>query len=125
MVDSVWKRQAAINPLSNWADGVWDGDTIDLLIDCGFNQFARQRIRVLGVNTPEMRGHEKSLGILSRQKTLEWLSKAKTGQGRWPLIIETKKVDNFGRWLATVQRKSDGQFLTDYLLDLGYPEYSG
>ena len=32
-----------------------DGDTIDLLIDLGFNAWKKERIRLSGINTPETR----------------------------------------------------------------------
>ena len=38
---------------------VVDGDTVDALIDCGFSLFTRQRIRLLGINTPECRTRDK------------------------------------------------------------------
>ena len=38
-------------------DRVIDGDTIDFMVDLGFNVHIKIRTRLLGVNTPE-RGHE-------------------------------------------------------------------
>lgn len=35
--------------------GVVDGDTIDLMIDLGFNIHHKIRVRLFGVNTPESR----------------------------------------------------------------------
>ena len=32
-----------------------DGDTIDALIDLGFDVMSRQRVRLLGIDTPESR----------------------------------------------------------------------
>lgn len=37
---------------------VVDGDTIDILIDYGFDTYAKRRVRLLGVDTPE-RGQDK------------------------------------------------------------------
>jgi len=34
---------------------VIDGDTIDALIDLGFNVWVKKRIRLYGINTPESR----------------------------------------------------------------------
>jgi endonuclease YncB( thermonuclease family) len=34
---------------------VVDGDTFDLMIDLGFNNFTKQRMRLYGIDAPEMR----------------------------------------------------------------------
>jgi endonuclease YncB( thermonuclease family) len=34
---------------------VIDGDTFDLMIDLGFNNFTKQRMRLYGIDAPEMR----------------------------------------------------------------------
>ena len=44
---------------------VYDGDTITVDIDLGFGiVLKKQKLRLLGINTPEVRGAEKILGIL-------------------------------------------------------------
>ena len=45
---------------------VVDGDTVDGLIDLGFNTFVKKRIRLYGINAPETRtrdAEEKKKGI--------------------------------------------------------------
>ena len=45
---------------------VLDGDTIDVLIDLGFDLYKKERVRIAGVDTPEKRTRdleEKALGI--------------------------------------------------------------
>ena len=45
---------------------VVDGDTIDVIIDLGFDLYKKERVRVAGVDTPEKRTRdleEKELGI--------------------------------------------------------------
>jgi len=45
---------------------VLDGDTIDVLIDLGFDLYKKDRVRIAGVDTPEKRTRdleEKALGI--------------------------------------------------------------
>ena len=45
---------------------VLDGDTIDDLIDLGFDLYKKERVRIAGVDTPEKRTRdleEKALGI--------------------------------------------------------------
>ena len=45
---------------------VVDGDTIDVMIDLGFDLYKKERVRIAGVDTPEKRTRdleEKELGI--------------------------------------------------------------
>ena len=55
---------------------VYDGDTITVDIDLGFGiVLKKQKLRLLGINTPEVRGEEKILGKkvrdLVREKILD------------------------------------------------------
>ena len=50
---------------------VVDGDTIDVSIDLGFDVCTKQRVRLLGIDTPESRTRdltEKKFGLLSKKK---------------------------------------------------------
>ena len=58
---------------------VVDGDTIDVNIDLGFDVCTKQRVRLLGIDTPESRTRdleEKKFGLLSKKKLKEWCLKA-------------------------------------------------
>jgi micrococcal nuclease len=83
---------------------VVDGDTADLDIDLGFYLTARHRIRVLGIDTPEL--HDKDLNVRARavlaRGALEGLLTT-PGEIGFPLTIKTEKSDSFGRWLASIQ----------------------
>ena len=80
---------------------VVDGDTVDVIIDLGFDVFLEKRVRMAGVNAPESRTRnleEKAKGL----KTKAWLiEKFNTDK---QIIIETS-LDNqygkFGRVLGT------------------------
>jgi micrococcal nuclease len=55
---------------------VVDGDTIDAVFDLGFDTMTKQRIRLLGIDTPESRTSdavEKKYGLLSKKKLSEWI----------------------------------------------------
>ena len=46
---------------------VYDGDTVTLMIDQGMKHFARVKVRMVGINTPEIRTRdleEKEKGII-------------------------------------------------------------
>ena len=114
----------ATDPQSRYRHGVYDGDTIDMVIDVGFRMSSRQRIRVLGVNTPELRGDQKEEGKRFKLITAGWMVQATNKHdGPFPFIVRTEKADSFGRYLADITRKFDGQSLTQFLLEQGSPEY--
>jgi len=52
---------------------VYDGDTITVVIDLGFDVSIKQSIRLLGIDTPEMRGESKQAAIKSRDRLAELL----------------------------------------------------
>ncbi len=77
---------------------VYDGDTITVDIDLGFDMILRnQKIRLLGINTPEVRGKEREQGLISRDAL-----RKKIGS-KW-IIIKTQldKKGKYGRWLGTI-----------------------
>ena len=45
---------------------VYDGDTVTAEIDLGFNVKVTEKIRLFGINAPEVRGPEREKGIKSR-----------------------------------------------------------
>ncbi|MGB1431089.1 MAG: thermonuclease family protein [Flavobacteriaceae bacterium] len=110
---------------STYPQGAYDGDTIDLIIDVGFKMTTRQRIRLLGVNTPELRGASKEEGLYFRDMTRLWLKDAKNNSDdEWYLKISTFKSDAFGRYLADVYRESvTNRSLGQYLIRIGCPRY--
>lgn len=96
---------------------VVDGDTLDLKIDAGFHATYAQRVRLLGVNAPEMHGASKDAGEASKAWVQDWIVRANDGE--WPLTIQTQKTDHFSRWLATVWRTSTGDELNGGLIAAG------
>jgi micrococcal nuclease len=58
---------------------VVDGDTVDVLIDLGFDVLIRQRVRLLGIDTEESRTRdltEKVYGKHAKKKLAGWVTKA-------------------------------------------------
>jgi len=105
---------------------VVDGDTIDVDIDLGFNIKYSERVRFLGVNTPESRTRdleEKKRGLAAKAFVETWLEEK---AGNAP-IIETKvdKKGKFGRILGRILN-DEGECLNDTLLAEGHAvEYFG
>ena len=107
---------------------VVDGDTIDVCIDLGFDVLTRQRVRLLGIDTPESRtsdAEEKKFGLLSKKKLKEWCMKAVASE-KDDIEIELRcpEADSrgkFGRILAEVW-VYDGEWVNvnKWLCDNGY-----
>ena len=76
---------------------VIDGDTIEVMIDKGFNEFKRMNIRLQGVDTPELRIPEQKEAALIAKAHAE---KVMAGDCNW--LLRTKKMDLYGRWLGVI-----------------------
>ena len=79
---------------------VYDADTITVDVDLGFHQISEHiKLRLFGINAPEMRGPEKVAGTKSR----DWLRDQILGR---QVVIRTYKdgrgTGKYGRWLADV-----------------------
>lgn len=85
---------------------VIDGDTIDLMIDLGFNIHHKIRVRLYGVNTPESRTKdlaEKEMGLKAKSFTKDWLTNHK-----WVYVNTIPdKNDKYGRILARIYSSDD------------------
>jgi len=80
---------------------VVDGDTVDLMIDLGFNVHHKIRVRLFGVNAPESRtkdASEKEMGLKAKSFTKDWLDRH-----QWVFVNTIPdKNDKYGRILARV-----------------------
>jgi micrococcal nuclease len=108
---------------------VVDGDTIDVTLDLGFDVCTRQRVRLLGIDTPESRTsdkEEKKFGLLSKKKLKEWCLKAVESE-KDDIEIELRCPERdsrgkFGRILAEVWVSEDGQWtnVNKWMCENGY-----
>lgn len=101
-----------------------DGDTIDVIIDQGMHNQRHERLRLLGVNTPERKGATRGAGDAAWMFTENWLAvhsgtHLKIWEPEWPLRIETHKADAFGRYLARVCCADCGDCLNEKLIESG------
>jgi len=101
-------------------DRVVDGDTLVMHIDCGFDNWKTERLRLRGINTPEMRstqGHKAKRFVENALNGVKFV------------IVKTYKEDKYGRYLADIFYLPDeddphavakeGKFLNQDLLDQG------
>ena len=76
---------------------VVDGDTIDVLIDLGFDLTKKERIRLAGIDTPESRTRnleEKKMGLEAKEYLQNKLDNCKN------LRVKTEKDGKYGRMLG-------------------------
>jgi micrococcal nuclease len=101
-------------------ENVVDGDTIDVLIDLGFDILFQSRVRLAGIDTPESRTKdlkEKALGIESKEYLKKYLKDAKS------VVIKTEKMDSsekYGRILGWVYVDGDTESINDKMINDGY-----
>ena len=78
---------------------VLDGDTIDVVIDLGFDLYKKERVRVAGVDTPEKRTKDEEEKELGYDAT-NWLKEKLEGaiHGDDELIVRTELVGGVGKY---------------------------
>ncbi len=87
-----------------------DGDTVDVDIDLGMAITTRQRLRLFGINTPEVRGPEKVAGHAATQHLADLLVQFRH-EGEWDIVVKTyrDKKGKYGRYLADlIGKDGDG-----------------
>lgn len=99
---------------------VVDGDTIDVVIDLGFDIMFSSRVRLAGIDTPESRTSDKAekvLGLESKEYLKKAIKAAKT------VIIRTEKMDSsekYGRILGWVYLDGNSNSINNELIEKGY-----
>ena len=90
---------------------IYDGDTLTCDIDCGFGIVKKkQKIRLFGINTPEVRGESREQGLISRDKLREKILNK-------DIILQTikDKKGKYGRWLGVIYYEN--QNINDWLVE--------
>jgi endonuclease YncB( thermonuclease family) len=87
------KKEELLYTYKAYVEKVIDGDTLWVNIDCGFNTFARQKIRLRGVDTPEIMFPE---GKRARDFVKRRLDKCGF------VIIRTYKTDMYDRYVSDI-----------------------
>ena len=108
---------------------VVDGDTIDAMVDLGFNTWKKVRIRMYGINAPESRTRdleEKKAGLFAKDVVLHYLPEG----SKQVLRTHKDKVGKYGRVLGEFviydsladRETTINQFMIDHKIGV---EYSG
>ena len=90
---------------------VYDGDTVNGIVDLGFGIKMSVKIRLADINTPELRTKdldEKARGYAARDFLRAFLDKYSAG-----LQVRTTKKGKYGRWIGELLLSVD---------DFGYDE---
>jgi micrococcal nuclease len=91
---------------------VIDGDTVDVEVDLGMHTFTKTRLRVLGINAPEVSTESGRLARLWGRMVLP--------MGAFVTIKTQKdKTEKYGRWLASIALP-DGQDYATMAIDTGH-----
>lgn len=77
---------------------VIDGDTLECDIDLGWGIRMRERIRLIGVDAPEVRGPDREDGMRVKAEVVEWCNLPRQ---LWIRSIEYER-GKYGRTLAVV-----------------------
>ena len=99
---------------------VVDGDTIDVVIELGFDILFAARVRLAGIDTPESRTTdkaEKALGIEAKEYLKKQLKDAKS------VVIRTEKMNSsekYGRILGWVYVNGESESVNNKMINDGY-----
>ena len=99
---------------------VVDGDTIDLEIDLGWEIRFVERVRLLGIDTPEIRGEERPRGLQAKAVVEAW---AKANGDRCVVHSAAYRRGKYGRTLAIIHpspESDETETLNDLLAKQGY-----
>ena len=98
-----------------------DGDTVDLLIDLGFDLSIKIRVRMSGINAWESRTRnlkEKKLGLAAKDRLRELCEQAMEKKS---LKILTTEKGKYGRYLGVLY--GNGKNINDLLVSEGHAHH--
>jgi micrococcal nuclease len=97
-----------------------DGDTIDVIIDLGFDVMFKSRVRMAGIDAPESRTRdldEKKLGLEAKEYLKHAIESATD------IVIKTEKMNSsekYGRILGWVFLDGSDISINDEMIQKGY-----
>jgi len=101
---------------------VYDGDTITVEIDFGFNAFLKEeKVRLNRINTPEITGSTREKGIIAR----DYLRSLILGKNILLKTIKDKK-GKYGRYLGEIFVEIENNNwinINDHLVEKNFAEY--
>jgi micrococcal nuclease len=103
-----------------------DGDTVDVIIDLGFDVMFKSRVRLAGIDSPESRTRdleEKKLGLEAKEYLKHAIESATD------IVIKTEKMNSsekYGRILGWIFLDGASNSINNEMVQKGYAwEYAG
>tara|TARA_B110000503_G_scaffold24933_1_gene39295 strand:- start:17223 stop:17624 length:402 start_codon:yes stop_codon:yes gene_type:complete len=97
-----------------------DGDTVDVIIDLGFDVMFKSRVRLAGIDTPESRTRdldEKKLGLEAKEYLKHAIESATD------IVIKTEKMNSsekYGRILGWIYLDGAETSINSEMVEKGY-----
>ena len=94
---------------------VVDGDTVDIILDLGFDVLVKERVRLAGIDTPESRTRDKREKIFGKMATARVMELLPVGEH---FLVYSKSYNSTGKYGRSMMdfELSDGRMLCDTLL---------
>lgn len=94
---------------------VVDGDTVDIMIDLGFNIYRKERIRLARIDAPELRTKEGKAVKKHLKSKIEGFE----------ALVRTRNKDRYGRYIGEIIMSEDIMLesVSDYLVKEGMAKY--
>jgi len=91
-----------------------DGDTLVLQVDLGYTVKIIDNFRLVGVNTPEIKGPETPAGLWVTQQIEKWFGESVE------VVVDSRDyaIDKYGRSLSVIW--CEGRCLNNFLLESKY-----
>lgn len=109
----MWDKRA-------WIETVHDGDTLTVILDQGFGDTKRIKLRLLGVFAPEL---SQTGGPETRDFVKAWLDSNK-GTSTWSYVVTTARTpksdieqETFGRYVGTLTNLTGTENLNTAVID--------
>jgi len=97
---------------------VVDGDTVDFELDLGFRLSIQIRTRLARLDAPEIRGHDREKGLITKKFVEDFLKDTKD------IKVVTHKRGKYGRYLADIWKGNE--HLNKILIEKGLAKvYTG
>lgn len=116
-----WYKATVIPHPKRGGESAYDGDTIYLELDPGFNRAWREDTRVARIDAPELRGDEKADGLVARKRLRELCP-----VGTVVYVRTFKDKGKYGRYVADIYLPDEEgavRCVNDVLVQEGLAEY--
>ena len=90
---------------------VYDGDTCTIVVDLGFRVQIEIKVRLLGINAPELKGVTKDAGFEARNYLIQLIA------GKYVYIKTYKdKQEKYGRWLGEIYLSDNSETSVNHMM---------